>query len=145
MERSISDHAAELAKIDDRAAAMAAEMSLIKIHLQHERTADMARDNVSQTVEARIVAIEQLIRATQEERQQPDPNSGGHDPVFEADAWARCHSNTSPPSGPPGAASATNALPTSAPKLGVSLTSVDEKLWNIDRKVSKELKACYDR
>ena len=130
---------------------MQTDIAMMNMHLQHEKTADSQRDNVSQSVEQRITAIEQLIQTEQLKQRPADPAAAQPiDPLQQCDSWANFLSATKPPGLGESGTAAPPAQTPPAVSFGASNTTSTmvgfiETRWNIDRKVSKELEAFDDR
>ena len=151
-EQTVGRHSAELVEIDTKIIAIQTDISLVKLHLQHTRVEDSTRDNVSQSVEQRIAALEQLVRTEQLKSQAAEPAAASPiDPLQANDSWAHFLAKTSPPGlgqtgNPAPPAQTSPAISSGTTSNTVStVAGFIEARWNIDRKVSKELRAFDDK
>ena len=97
-ETTVQKLSVELGEVDARIVSMQSDIAMMKLHLQHERVADSQRDNVSQSVEQRITAIEQLIQAERLKQTPADPAAAQPiDPLQQMYEWANFLSVTQPP------------------------------------------------
>ena len=88
-ENTVQKHSVELGEIDARIVSMQSDIAMMKLHLQHERVADSQRDNVSQPIDQRISAIEQLIQ-TEKLKQSPAEPAAAQpiEKLQTSDEWA---------------------------------------------------------